>query len=175
MCILETTDYKLVQIDYIDYLGLKIDETISRNMQTDNICQTLVFIISRFSRLKHILPSHMLMLIYSSIIQTKFDYAITIWGYTCDNNLHKIQGLQNRAARIVTGNYVYVTTRGTELVHPTRLRWMCVTQMRDYFMSILMYKSIHGMAPAYLCNEITSHSEIAERTTRSVNDNQTFH
>ena len=34
-----------------------------------------------------------------------------------------------------------------------------------------MYKSIHDMAPAYLCNEITLHSEIAERTTRSMNDN----
>ena len=114
----------------------------------------------------------MLMLMYSSIIQPKFDYAITIWGYTCDNNLHKIQRLQNRAARIVTGNYDYVSTRGTELVK--RLKWMCVTQRRDYFMSILMYKSIHGMAPAYLCNEITLHSEIAERTTRSVNDNNVY-
>ena len=37
-----------------------------------------------------------------------------------------------------------------------------------------MYKSIHGMAPAYLCNEITLHSEIAERTTISVNDNNVF-
>ena len=71
-------DYKLVQSDCIDYLGVKIDETISWNKQTDDICKTLVFIISRFSRLKHILPSHMLMLTYSSIIQPKFDYAITI-------------------------------------------------------------------------------------------------
>ena len=38
-------------------------------------------------------------------------------------------------------------------------------------MSILMYKSIDGMAAAYLCNEITLHSEIDERTTRSLNDN----
>ena len=83
-------DYKLVQSDCIDYLGVKIDETISWNMQTDNICKQLVFIMSRFSRLMHILPSHMLMLIYSSIIEPKFDYAIIIWGYTCDNNLHKI-------------------------------------------------------------------------------------
>ena len=42
-------------------------------------------------------------------------------------------------------------------------------------MSILMYKSIHGMAPAYLCNEITLHSEIAERTIRSVNDNNVLY
>ena len=105
-------DYKLVQSDCIDYLGVKIDETISWNKHTDNICKTLVFIICRFSRLKHILPSHnfMLMLIYSSIIQPKFDYAIAIWGYTCDNNPHKIQRLQNRTAMIVTGNYDYVTT-----------------------------------------------------------------
>ena len=41
-------------------------------------------------------------------------------------------------------------------------------------MSILMYRSIHGMAPAYLCNEITLHSKIAERTTISVNDNNVF-
>ena len=47
--------------------------------------------------------------------------AITIWGYTCDINLHKIQRLQNRAARIVTGNYDYVTTRGTELVKRLKL------------------------------------------------------
>ena len=30
------------------------------------------------------------------------------------------------------------------------------------------------MAPAYLCNEITLHSEITERITRSVNDNNVF-
>ena len=40
-------DYKLVQSDCIDCLGVKIDETISWNMQTDNICKQLVFIISR--------------------------------------------------------------------------------------------------------------------------------
>ena len=41
-------------------------------------------------------------------------------------------------------------------------------------MSILMYRSTHGMAPAYLCNEITLHSDTAERPTRSVNDNNVF-
>ena len=78
-------DYKLVQCECIDYLGVKIDETISWNKQTDNICKILVFIISRLSRLS-------------------------------DNNLHKIQRLQNRAARIVTGNYDYLTTRGSKAI-----------------------------------------------------------
>ena len=75
-------DYKLVQSDCIDYLGVKIDETISWNKQTDSICKQLVFIISRFSRLKHLLPSHMLMLIYSSII-----YTTKIDGVVCPPNI----------------------------------------------------------------------------------------
>ena len=116
--------------------------------------------------------THKPVLARAPLVQPIFDYAIAIWGYTWDNNLQKIQRLQNRAARFVTGSYDYVTTRGTELVR--RLRWMCVTQRQDYLMSILMYKSIHGMVPAYLCNEITLHSEIAERTNRSVNDNNVF-
>ena len=61
--------------------------------------------------------------IYISIIQPKIDYAITLWGYTSQQNLQKIR-LQNRAARIVSGNYDYVNTRGIELVKS--LQWMNV-------------------------------------------------
>ena len=67
-------------------------------------------IISRLSRLKPVLLSHMLMYIYTSIIQPKIDYAISIWGYTTAHNINKVQRLQNRAARILTGNYDYVNT-----------------------------------------------------------------
>ena len=99
---------------------MKIDETISWNKQTDNIQYvnnlSLQYLGFLGSSIFSLINSHMLMLIYSIIIQPKFDYAITIWGYTCANNLHKIQRLQNRAARNVTGNYDYVTTRGAELV-----------------------------------------------------------
>ena len=56
------------------------------------------------------------MYIYTSIIQPKIDYAISIWGYTTAHNINKVQRLQNRAARILTGNFDYVNTRGIDLV-----------------------------------------------------------
>ena len=68
------------------------------------------------SRLKSVLSSQMLMYIYTSIIQPKIDYAISIWGYTTAHNINKVQRLQNRAARILTGNFDYVNTRGIDLV-----------------------------------------------------------
>ena len=87
---------------------------LSWNLQTDSISKKLVFIISRLSRLKPVLPSQMLMYIYTSIIQLKIDYAISIWGYTTAHNINKVQRLQNRSARILTGNLDYVNTRGIE-------------------------------------------------------------
>ena len=99
-----------------NYVGVDIDNVLSWDIQTDSISKKLVFIISRLSRLKPVLPSHMLMYIYTSIIQPKIDYAILIWGYTTAHNINKVQRLQNRAARILTGNYDYVNTRGINLV-----------------------------------------------------------
>ena len=98
------------------------------------------------------------------MIQPKIDYAISIWGYTSRQNLNKIQRLQNRAARIITGNRDYVNTRGIELVKT--LKWMCVSQRRYYFMLLLMFKSIHGLAPDYLCDVVGLRS----RGCRSVVD-----
>ena len=70
---------------------------------------------------------------------------------------------------ILTGNYDYFNTRVIDLVKTLWL--MNVSQRRDYFMIMLMFKSIHGLAPTYLCDEITMQRDIAERTTRSTIDN----
>ena len=48
---------------------------------------------------------------------------------------------------------------------------MNVSQRREYFMIMLMFKSIHGIVPNYICDEITMQRDIAERTTRSTIDN----
>ena len=40
------------------------------------------------------------------------------------------------------------------------------------FMIIMMFKSIHGLVPDYICDEITMQRDITDRTTRStVNNN----
>ena len=151
------------QCNSIKYLGVDICNVLSWNLQTDSISKKLVFIISRLSRLKPVLPSQMLMHIYTSIIEPKIDYAITIWGYTTAHNINKVQRLQNRAARILTGNFDYVNTRGIDLVK--NLGLMNVTQRRDYFMIIIimMFKSIHGLVPDYVMRLLCSGTVLLEQ------------
>ena len=98
------------------------------------------------------------MYIYQGIIQPRFDYAITIWGFTTKYNLTKVQRLQNRVARIITGDFDYVHVRGIDIVK--NLKWMNFIQRRDYFVALSVFKCIHGMSPLYLSDCITMYNEI---------------
>ena len=54
------------------------------------------------------------------------------------------------------------------------MRVMNVRQRRDYFMSLLVFKCVHGLAPNYLSNEIIMEIEVSERTRRNINENDVF-
>ena len=109
------------------------------------------------------------MYIYHSIVQPRIDNAITIWVYSSQQNINKVQRLKKRVARILTGNYGYVNVRGVDIVK--RLKLMNVIQRQDYFtlslVSLSVLKCIHGMLPLYVSDCITMCSEVAVRNTRA--------
>ena len=75
-----------------------------------------------------------------------------------------MQRLQNHAARLILGNFDYINFRGIELVESLGL--YTIEEKRDYFLAMLMFKSIHGIAPAYLCNQIVMSFDINGYDTR---------
>ena len=85
-------NHELLQCNNIKYLGIDIDNVISWDIQTDSVRKKLFFIIYRLSRL---LPSHLRMYMYTSIMKPEIDYAISILGYTTAHNINKVQRLQN--------------------------------------------------------------------------------
>ena len=66
--------------------------------------------------------------IYNALnIQSLFDYGITIWGSCSKTYLQKLQRLQNRCARIVTGIHDY-SVSSASLIHS--LKWFtCIKDM----------------------------------------------
>ena len=81
--------------------------------------------------------------------------------------MNKVQRLQNRVARILTGNYGDV--RGVDIVK--RLTWMNSIPRRYYFVSLSVYKCIHGMSPFYLSDCITMCNEVVVIHTRASTSN----
>ena len=47
------------------------------------------------------------------------------------------------------------------------LRLLTIHERRDYFLCILMFKCIHGLAPHYLCKDVTMYVDINGYDTRS--------
>ena len=64
----------------------------------------------------------------------------------------------------ILGNFYYINFRSIELV--ISLGLYTIEERRDYFLAMLMLKSIHGIAPAYLCNQIVMNFDINDYDTR---------
>ena len=107
---------RLNVVTSFDYLGLKFDKNIRWDVYIESLCQELSKKIWILSRLREFLPFELLLNIYKSTIQPKIDYGISVWGFTSDMNLNRIQRLQNRAARAMYNNYDYVNIRGLDLL-----------------------------------------------------------
>jgi len=157
-------DQHLQNVTTLNYLGVEIDNCLTWHDQVKKVTRILYLKVSKLARLRKSLNDDILMKIYHASIQPSIDYALTVWGTTCMNNLGKIQRLQNYAARVIKKNFDYINVRGVDLVR--ELGWMNVKQRIMYFQILLMFKSIHGLAPDYLVNSVIMEIEISEVNTR---------
>ena len=126
---------------------LKLDDHILE------LCKKMYYYVHMFRCLRKILPSQLLLNIYKSYVQSKVDYGLSTWGCTTEANLDRIQRIQNLLARIMCNNF-----RGIEMIRTLRLQ--TIREGRDYFLCILVFKCIHGLATHYSCNDATMYIDI---------------
>jgi len=84
--------------------------------------------------------------VYRSIIEPYFNYCSLVWDSIGDTLSKKLQTLQNRAARIITGlPYSVRSARILEL-----LGWSSLAELRMQHKAIMKYKIVHCLAPPYM-------------------------
>ena len=118
-----------------------------------------------FRRLRKLLPSALLLNMYKTYVQSKTDYELSIWGCTTEVNLNRVQRIQNLLARIICNNFDYIHSRGIDFVRSLKL--LTIRERRDYFLCVLMFKCIHGLAPHYVSNDVTMHVDRHGYDTRN--------
>ena len=150
--VINYNDTPLELVERAKYLGMFINSDISLDFYIQNLCKQMHYFLSLLRSLRAIFPQNLLLQVYKSYIQPKLDYGLTIYGCTTQENLTFVQRLQNHAARLIMGNFDYINFRGIELVKSLGL--YTIDERRNNFLATLMFKSIHGLAPAYLCNQV---------------------
>ena len=105
------------------------------------ICKKICSGIGALRRIKPFVPQCSLVTLYKSLIQPYFDYCAPIWD-TCDKFLKdKLQILQNRAARVITGTRYEDRIRSSDLLKG--LGWDNLRTRWAKLKSILTYKVLN--------------------------------
>ena len=84
-----------------------------------------------------------------AFISSRLDYCNSLLHGVADNQIRRLQSVQNAAARLVTG------TRRNEHITPilNSLHWLPVKWRIEYKIAMLVYKCLHGLAPTYLADD----------------------
>ena len=122
----------LQKVQHTKLLGIVIDENLSFNKHIDHLIKKISPKIAVLHRLRYRLPVSSLNQIYLAIVQSTFDYCLSVWGNTSKQNLKAIQCLQNRAARAVTGIFDY-NYSVSKIIND--LSWMNIKQRFSYFLN----------------------------------------
>jgi len=146
-----TTTIDNVQINQVataKSLGVTIDNKLDWSSHIDKLTKKIASGIGAIKRIRHFVSQATLHLIYQAIIQPHFDYCNVCGncGITLQN---KVQKLQNRAARVLTySNYDTDAGYLFEL-----LGWRNLSCQQQIQGATMVFKSLHGLAPEYLCSK----------------------
>ena len=154
----------LAYVSNIRLLGINMDNVLNWKLHIDSVCNTISSKVGLLHRLGRFLSRDQLIIIYTALIQSVIDYALTVWGSCYRTYLDTLQKIQNRCARICTNNFDYNTPSSLLL---KQLKWMDIATRHTYFTGILMYKFVNGLLPPNLMNEFRFVRDIHTYPTRS--------
>ena len=112
-------------------------------------------------------PQSTLVTIYKSLILPNLDYCSAVWGCIGNGLSQKLEKLQNRAARIVTGSGWDV--RSAQILRA--LNWESLADRRARQLKSLMFKTANNLVPEYLSDKFTSVNTVHRHNLRGAQHN----
>ena len=140
-------------------LGVYIDCYLNFNERITKTASDCMFKLTRVNRIKNLLDRSTLMYLINAFVFCKLFYCWTVWSNTSNEDIRKLQLVQNYACRIVTGLKKY--DRISEALKS--LKWLNV---KEKLLLVMVYKCIDNLTPDYLRERFKQRSEIHQRNTR---------
>ena len=135
-----------------DVLSITIDEHLSWSCHIDRVCTKILQLIGVLFRMRHFLDFKTKIMFYNSYILPHIDYGINMWGNSAACYIKRIQILQNKAARIILNADWYTSSH----VLLTQLKWMSISQRKNYHICLLKYKLFNGLGACFFIGRLRS-------------------
>lgn len=157
---------QIQRVATMKYLGVILDEKLNFNEHIDYTIRKAARKFGVLCRINRFLTADAKILIYKSIIAPHFDYCASILFLASDQQMKRMQILQNKVMRLIL-----CCDRLTPRVFMLDcLQWMSVRQRVVFNTLVFVYRVTRGMAPQYLRNTVVYGRDVHRYETRQTGD-----
>ena len=136
----------LKSVEHHKHLGITFNNNLSWNHHIDNIYISANLKLILLSKLKNILDRKTLYTSYTSFIRPTLEYGSVIWNSCTQNESDRLESIQRRAMRIITG--CISRTSSSLLYEETGLEKLSIRRERSIL--LLFHKIMNNNVPSYL-------------------------
>jgi len=97
-------DYQIPQVTSVKFLGVSLDEHLTWNSHISEVASKTSKNLGIMSRIAYLLPSHIRLTLYYSLIYPYLSYCNMIWASNYTFRLKRLVVIQKRAIRIISGS-----------------------------------------------------------------------
>ena len=146
-------------------LGVWFDSDFSFSERVQNVCKSCLIQLRDFRNIRQFLTRDAAVSVANAFISSRLDYCNSLLRSLSKFNLHRLQSIQNSAARIVTNSSKF--TWITPVLR--KLYWLPVQFHSEFKIATLVYKFIHTGFPKYFAPYLsTYHNTYNTRRSQSV-------
>ena len=116
-------------------IGIIFDNTLCLNDHITKVCQTCHYWLNNIRRIRRCLSLTATQLLVQALVLSRLDYCNALYVGLPQQQLGRLQRIQNAAARLIT------CTPWQENISPTPT-----------------FLAIHGKAPTYICEPVEQHT-----------------
>ena len=137
----------------IKNLGVIFDRDLNFNKQINSVVKASFFQLRLLAKVKPFLCRSDLEKAIHAFISSRIDYCNALYIGITQSSLHRLQLVQNAAARLLTG-----TSRHSH-ISPVlcSLHWLPVRYRVDFKILMFAFKALNGLAPPYLSEILSVH------------------
>ena len=118
---------------------------LSHPEHIQNVCKSCFIELRDFRNIRQFLTQHTAVSVANAFVSSWLDYCNSLFRSFSKFSLHRLQSIQNSAARIVTNSNKY--TRITPVLR--KLHWLRIQFLSEFKLATLVYTFIHTGFPKY--------------------------